>query len=190
LSAEDQERLGGDLEKAYYKYGSAGMWAELRGVTPLRAVVDVAKILGFLRDEDREWLLRETGEILEAEEAISNAIAAGELVLVERPREAHWIGQRIEVDWDQHAALWDFLWELGRSSKAGQPIDAFTFGERADRNIVTRRKSRLTAMEGFPLDLANLIESVGRGSQQLKLPRERIRMFELTGVDSLGEWLP
>jgi hypothetical protein len=45
-------------------------------------------------------------------------------------------------------------------------------------------------MESFPVQLGDMIESVGRGSQELKLPRSQIRLFELTGVDSLREWLP
>lgn len=190
LTPQDRERLGGDLQQAYFRYGTAGMWAELRGVTPQRAVVEVAKLLGFLCEEDYEWLLCEVGQVVEVEEIMSSAIAAGDLVLVERPRQAYWNGQEIDIDWNRHNALWEFLWELGRNSKAGEPIDALTFGNGTDRNVVTKRKSRLSTMGGCPIDLIDLIESVGRGSQQLSLPRERIRVFELTGVDTLSEWLP
>jgi hypothetical protein len=190
LTPEDHERLGGDVQKAWRKYGTAGMWAKLRGVTPQRAVMEVAKLIGLLRDEDYQWLLREIGEVVEVEEAMSAAIADGGFVLVERPREAYWKGERIDIDWNRHSALWEFLWELARSSKSGQSIDALTFGESAGRDVVTKRKSRLSSMEKFPIDLIDLIEKRGRGSQQLVLPRERIRVFEVTGVESLGEWLP
>jgi hypothetical protein len=153
-------------------------------------VVEVAKILGFLRDEDYEWLLRETGQVVDVEEAKTVAIAAGDLVLVEHPREAFWNGEQIDIAWNRYNALWEFLWELARSSKSGQPIDAFTFGDGMDGNVVTRRKSRLSNMKEFPISLIDLIECVGRGSQQLVLSRERIHVFESTGVDSLDEWLP
>lgn len=190
LTPQERERLGGNLESAYKRWGTAGMWVQLRGVTPKRAVVDVAKKLGFVRVDDYEWLLREINEILDVEEAISRAIASGDFVLVERPRAAHWNGEEIQIDWKSQSAMWEFLWELGRSSKAERPIDAFTFGEGKSCDIVTKRKSRLSNMKGFPIDLIDRIESVGLGSQQLMLPRERIRIFGLTGVDSLDEWLP
>jgi hypothetical protein len=190
LSPQDQERLGGDFEEAYRSYGTAGMWARLRGCTPQRAVVEVAKKLGFLTDEDYTWLLREIGEILDAEEALSQAIDAGHFVLVERPREAWWNEERIDIDWDQHNAAWEFLWELGRHSKSRQLFDRFAFGERSHRDIVTKRKSRLINMPEFPKDLGDLIKVVGRGTQMLDLPADRIRIFELSGAETPSEWQP
>jgi len=190
LSQQERERLGGDLETAYRQLGTAGMWATLRGVTRHRAVVEVAQELGFLRTKDYEWLLHEIGEILDAEEALSDAITSGDFVLVERPREAYWDGETIDIDWNQHNSLWEFLWELGRDGKAGQPVDRFTFGESAHRDVVTKRKSRLTNMSEFPVDLCDLIKVVGRGTQQLELAPERIRIFEASVGDTLREWRP
>ena len=161
------------------------MWVELRGVTRQRAVLDVAKLLGFLRDDDYSWLLREVGEFADAEEAKSSAMAAGDFVLVEYPRVAHWNKKEIRIDWAKNTALWDFLWELGRHAKARTPVDRFTFGDSADANVVTKRKSRLTGMKAFQTDLAVNIEVVGRGTQQLKLPSEQIRIFERTSGDAL-----
>ncbi len=40
------------------------MWRQLRGVSQVRAVVDVAQVLGFLDETKRRWLLREVGEEL------------------------------------------------------------------------------------------------------------------------------
>lgn len=62
LSPEERERLGGDLQQCYSRLGTVGMWTELRGVSPERAVVDVARELGFLDEPTAKWLLRETGE--------------------------------------------------------------------------------------------------------------------------------
>lgn len=190
LTPGDRMRLGDDLEKAYYRFGTAGMWMQLHGVTRQKAVVDVAKKLGFLSDGDYEWLLRETGEVVEVEEAVSRAVASGDFVLVESPREAYWRGEKIEIDWYRHNALWEFLWEAGYRAKAGQPIDAFTFGENGGSNVVTRRKSRLRSMREFPNDLLDLLECDGRGTQRLTLPRKRIHVFEQTGVETLAEWTP
>lgn len=190
LTSQDRERLGGDLEDAFKDHGTAGMWMKLRGVTWQRAVVDVAKTLGFLTNENYEWLLGQIGEILGIEEELSRAIAARDFVLVDRPREAYWSGERIEIDWDRHEALWIFLWELGRQGKANRPIDVFTFGEHAHRDLVTQRKHRLTSMPEFPADLADLIEVVAPGTQQLRLPPEEICIFALSGIDTLSEWNP
>jgi hypothetical protein len=190
LTPQDQQRLGGDFEKAYKRLGTGGMWMELRGVSLPRAIADVAMKLGILRQEDYEWLLREAGEIVAGEEALDVAIASGGFVLVERPREAYWKGERIEVDWQKQNVLWDFVWELGRAGKAGQPVDRFTFGENSNPEIVTKRKHRLSKLEEFPIDLIFAIESVARGTQQLKLPQEQIRVFQANGADGLREWHP
>ena len=190
LTPQERARLGGDVQAAYKQFGTRGMWSELRGVTPYRAVLDVAEKLGLLRIEDYKWLLCEIGESLDVDEALSVAIAQGDLVLVERPRAAYWNNEEISIDWNRHGAHWEFFWELGRQAKAGQPIDRFTLSENAHADIVAKRKSRLTTMSDFPVDLTDLIESVGRGTQQLMIPRERIRIFELDGLETLREWVP
>jgi hypothetical protein len=63
LTAEDRQRLGGDLALCYTRLrGTAGIWMELRGVSYERAIIEVARGLGFLRDRNAEWLLREIRE--------------------------------------------------------------------------------------------------------------------------------
>jgi hypothetical protein len=63
LTAKERKRLGRELASCYRRLGgTAGMWMELHGVPYERAVIDVAYKLGFLRDSDRRWLLREIGE--------------------------------------------------------------------------------------------------------------------------------
>ena len=190
LTVQDRERLGGDCRAAYKRLGTAGMWSKLRGVTPYRAVVDVANKLDLLSDSDREWLLREIGEDVDAEEAKLTAIANGDLVVVETPREAYWNGNEIEIDWNRHSAKWDFFWELVRRAKAGRPVDSFAFSDDTHRDFVTKQKSRLCKLSNFPVELVSQIEPVSRGTQRLMIPRERIHVFELDGVESLREWLP
>lgn len=190
LTPQERARLGGDVQTAYEQLGTAGMWAKLRPVTPYRAVVDVAGKLGFLRTEDAEWLLGEIGESLDAEQAIAIAVTQDDLVMAERPRAAYWNGAPINIDWHQLSASWEFFWELVRHAKVGQPIDRFTFGENMHLDFVAKRKSRLTTMSEFPVDLSDFINSVGRRTQQLNIPRERIRIFELDGLETLREWVP
>lgn len=178
------------LTAVYRHYGTAGMWAALKGVSLDRAVIDVAHRLDFLSAANYEWLLREIGELSDPEEAMEAAIAAGDLVLVERPRTAHWNGEEIDIDWNKSNASWGFLWEISRQAKAGQPIDHWTFGESASMSIVTKRKHGLVRMLDFPSDLARLICRAGRGTQTLNLPREHIRIFEESASGTLAEWIP
>jgi len=179
LTEEDRQRLGGDFVTAYTKYGTAGMWAKLRGVSRERATVDVGHALGLLDDATQQWLLRELGQLPnDAEQAIQDAAQTGALVLVERPRAAYWQGQAIAVDWDRHGASWDYLWELGRHAKAGQSIDHMTFPASGDVAFCTKQKSRLLAQRGFPRTLAARIKPAGRYAQKLDLGPEEVRLFE------------
>lgn len=190
LTPRNRERLGGDFKAAYSRFGTAGMWAELRGISRERAVIEVAKTLGFLRDEDRDWLLGEIGECVDVDEAIAAAICAQHLVVLEHVREVYWNGERIEIKWRQHYSLWEFVTLLCRHAKANRSIDRFTFGDRAHPNVVTQRKSRLLNRIEFPMDLGDRIEFVGRGTQKLQLEVQRIRVFHQSGIDTIEEWLP
>ena len=49
LSEADRRKLGGDLEKAYGRHGTAGMWMKLRGVSIQRGVLDVAHVVPLTR---------------------------------------------------------------------------------------------------------------------------------------------
>jgi hypothetical protein len=67
LSEEDRQRLGGDLETCYRQLSTVGMWMKLRGVSQARAVADLAHELGFLDQTNYRWLLREIGEVPDAQ---------------------------------------------------------------------------------------------------------------------------
>jgi len=58
------------------------MWIEARGVSPIRALIDVSRALGFLSPEDYHWLLRETDES-DGRRQMQAAVDAGALVLSE-----------------------------------------------------------------------------------------------------------
>ncbi|UCC31784.1 MAG: hypothetical protein JSU86_05805, partial [Phycisphaerales bacterium] len=62
MSAEDRQRLGGNLEECYPRLGTAGMWMELRRVSEERTVIEVARKLRFLDEETADQLLREIGK--------------------------------------------------------------------------------------------------------------------------------
>lgn len=189
LTQSERQRLGGDLEALYRRHGTAGIWMKLRGVSLGRAVVEVACELGLATEQSCGRLLRALGELQDDPDAmLQRAITAGDLVLVERPRAAYWAGQRIALDWDNRSALWSFFWELCRSAKAGQPLDAADLGEEAPAQSVAKQKSRLLAHPAFPTPLGDLIRPAGRGTQKLDLPAERIHLLELLTRESLKEW--
>jgi hypothetical protein len=146
---------------------------------------------GFLDAPTARWLLRELGEVSDdPEEAIQAARHSTALVLVERPRTVYWKGQAIDVDWENHAALWQFFWELCRQAKAGRPLDPLDLGERAHADIIAKQKSRLLRKADFPVELGDLIKPAGRRTQELDLSPQQIRVFEVVCVDRVREWTP
>jgi hypothetical protein len=62
FSETDRERLGGPFKAAFAQHGTFGMWIELRGGSPLRALIDSGHAIGYLSKVDHQWLLREIGE--------------------------------------------------------------------------------------------------------------------------------
>ena len=194
LTEEERRRLGGDLEAAYERdRGAVGMWMRLRGVSVPRAVVDVAVRIGFLDADTGRQLLRALGEEPDdPAEAVEAAITRGGLVLVEVPRQAYWDGEPVEIDWARHTSLWELLWELARASKGGGAVDAFVLRERGggDPKFVTKRKCRLVSAAGFPLSLADVVVSAGRGTYRLNLLPPCIRVFERRVGDAVREWTP
>jgi hypothetical protein len=188
FTEQDRARLGGDFQRAFSESGTIGMWMKLRGVSFQRALIDVAKRIGFLTDETQEFLLRGIGDIADdPEKAIAKAVSEGALVLVERPRTAYWNRDRIPVDWDANPKLWEYLFELCRHGKAGRPLTPSVFGENADPYHLTKVKSRLSKFEGFPPLLSDQIVSAGEGVQRLNIPPEQIRIFEVVTMEVLKE---
>ena len=189
FTPQERARLGDDLEAAYRSGGAIQMWVTVYGCTYVRAVIDIGHKMNHLGSGDREWLLREFGEHLTAEEAFEDAIQHDGLVLNSFTREIYWNGERIEIDWS-HAAKWAFMWELARHAKAGLPIDSMTFGENKKPDYVAKMKSELSSMDEFPLELAVLIEVVGKGTQKLRVCAEQIRLFEHHVGGEIREWTP
>jgi hypothetical protein len=63
LTDAERQQLGGDFRDCYARVrGTAQMWAVLKGVSPPRAIVEVAHELGFLDGPTFGWLMREIGE--------------------------------------------------------------------------------------------------------------------------------
>ena len=62
LSEGDRELLGGDVEEAYQRHGTVGMWMEAWDVSFERATIEVARGLNLMSEETAGWLLQELGE--------------------------------------------------------------------------------------------------------------------------------
>lgn len=192
LTEGDRQRLGGDLEKAYRKFGmTAGMWMKLRDVTYEEAVLHLAVQIGFLAPHNFRWLQRELGIVVDDPvNAMEKAISDGHLVMVESPREVHWEMKIIPIDWHRLDALWDLICALCRSGKSGKSVDRCEFGDSEDVDYLSKLKYRMVATGKFPLTLADQIVPAGRGMVRLKLPPKQIRIFEQNTAGSLQEWKP
>ena len=191
LSQSDREVLGNDFVAAYEEHRSATrMWQNLHGVSRTRAILDVARRLNLLSDPDHRSLLRETGEWSDdPDEMLELATQSVDLVLCARPRSVIWRRRMIDIDWIANNSLWSYFWELCLHRKRGSVFDNTAFADRYARSYLLKMKSRLSTTEGFPLDLADLIESAGRATQRLAVPPRQIRLFELDNIDTLREIL-
>lgn len=65
LSDQEKESLGGNWEsfaEHYQRLGTVGIWMQLKRVSQPRAIVELARELGFLHESKARRLLRELGE--------------------------------------------------------------------------------------------------------------------------------
>lgn len=177
FSNQERELLGNDLDAAWWTDGIHMMWVKAKGVSYIRAVIDLARHFNLMDQRTELRLRRATNEGMEfAEETLQEVSQQFMLVLVEGPPAAYWNGELIGIDWCQYTTLWQYIVDLCRSAKRGQPLDALTeLGDYSQRDLVNR-KSRLTNMENFPPDLRELIVPRNRG-QVLQVPRDQIRIF-------------
>jgi len=190
LTPQDRERLGGDLNAAYHRHKTIGMWAWLRSMPAVQAAIEIYDRFAPMPKADREWLLREFGVEPDADMALARAIESNALVLVDHPRQAFWKAEKIEVDWNRYKVLWIYLWQLARHGKSGLQIDRLDFAGSRPHECVTNWKSRLTTKPEFPVELRDRIIAHGDGVQQLDLPPEQIRIFERDGHEDYREWRP
>ena len=184
LQPPDQQRLGGNFEEAFRRRGTIGMWMDVFGVSPVRALLDVACAINFLDPQNYRWLLKETGEADESA-LLNRAIESGALVLSEE-REAYFDTSLIELDWYDHDTKWSFFWKLARISKRGGRLDYFALGENAEPRDVSDNKNRLKKI--IPADLFNLITTARKAGCRIELPPNMIRLFIYDQTEMLVEW--
>jgi hypothetical protein len=91
---------------------------------------------------------------------VDEAIFQNKLVLIEKPKQAFWNGEPIEVEWQgKDAAQWSFIWELSKKNKRSQTVDHFDFGEKTNASMLSTRKGRLVNHPRFPPSLEMWIKS-------------------------------
>jgi len=189
FSRADKSRLAISLSAARHRFTPLDMWKRVHGASDARTVLDMALAVGAIGASQHQTMLREFGETLDADEAKLDAIAAGQFVILDLPREAYWAGEMINVDFHDTGESWEFLWQLARAGKVGAPIDRVTFGDFAHEKIVAQRKNRFRK-RGGPASLLAKIRPKGTGAQQLMLPAEEIRIFESPDGGAITEWFP
>ena len=162
---------------------------KLRGVSGDAALIEVAHGIGFVTESTRDLLLREVGErFADGQRTLDQAMSESKLVIVEKPRQAFWNGEPIEIDWDKEAALWSLFWELCQTSKRSRPVRRDDLTEDMTPSAFSTRKGRLVNHPGFPPTLENLVESKAGGEYQLNLPPQDIRIFLAEEEDKITEW--
>jgi len=183
LTEEERRRLGNNLGKAFLKYqkqdGVVGIWRELHQISHPHAVVDLGRRIKAIDSDDRLLLLKEFGIVsTELSETIASAVASGDLVLIQNPRLVYWKKVELDCDWHKRNVLWDFFVLMCKAATKRKGIDNMDFGDDFGSNVIADRKNKLKDLRGFPSDLHDLIQKDGRGTQKMKLPRERIHLFE------------
>ena len=188
LTQEEREQLGGSLEAIYADGKTVGIWLRLHRVSQRRAIIEVARELEYLTELSADRLIRKIGEHFDSiEDAIEEAKLSYALVINERDREVYFDGSRIELDWHQNQAGWNYLLNLCLQAKNNSTLDRIHLGEHTDPDYLSKQKSRLTKNDLFPIGLADLIVGAGRGTQRLNLPPGEIRIFEIHALEVLKE---
>lgn len=193
LTPDDRRRLGDDFEASYRDGGAAGMWMRLRGVSPVRAVIDVGIAMNLVDPNVGASLLRYFGEVpANPAEALSHAVAKGGLVIQEFPRKAWWQGEEITIDWSKQNRSWALLTELARQSKAGLAVDRLILDEDSinDQGYIRKLVSRLSRLKGFPATLKATIARKEMETYRFEINRDRIHIFVRGAGEMLQEWLP
>jgi hypothetical protein len=113
-----------------------------------------------------------------ADSALEDAIATGNLVVVEASRDVYWKGKKLDSDWDAQNQPWQLLLMLARTRGRSfvSEYDFFGDEEKSD-SALPRIRNRLKNM--LPADLSALIIRVSRpdSGYRLDLHPQAIHFF-------------
>ena len=178
LRPEERQKLGATLDDAINAHENAvKMWRKLYPVSEARATIEVARRIEFLTEFDADLLLREVGELpRDPEEAKDLAIERGDLVLVRHSREVFWNGEQVSEHWFKKGEEWEFLLVACEHAMRNESLDRWSFGEGAHADAVSKKKSRLKAVSGFPPEIVRFFKVTGKRTQKFTLDAERIHI--------------
>lgn len=186
LTDAERDLLGNDLEKALRNGGIVGLWRRLKGVSAVRAILEVALMTNHIDQMKYQRMLKASGDLDDPGSAFDYLVRTAQLVLREGPREAYWKGEKIDMEWTD--AVWVFLWKLCEYSIKGNGLDHTSFGATRDRAYPHKLRHRLLKqLPAAQKELNSEIISGGRNTLILKLKPEEIRLFEITLDGTLRE---
>lgn len=142
---------------------------QITGSRSSESLERIATALGDLR--------RLPGGAAPPRSAVTEAVATGGLVLVDRPRAAYWAGERIDADWDRHPKPWEFLREL-----AAKALVSAAVGEKdlyADPTSLSTMANRLRRLKSLlPASLHAQVVPAGTRSYRLDLDVGRVHVLD------------
>lgn len=183
LSDAQQARLGGDFLPAFTRFGGTiGLFREVSGMPPRRAILDVALRLNLLDPHNHARLsdrLGEGGTTLEAR--VRNGVLKCPLVLVPEQRVFFFDGTR--VDLSTRPVEWKFVELLAKNASRRRPLDAEDVSEGVQSGVyLSKLLSRMSSRPGFPPGFCDLIRSPNRdGRLVLELDADQICVISTDG---------
>lgn len=180
LSAAERKRLGGDLKQAFRCHGrTLGMWIKLHGVSPRRAILDVAQRIELISAAAYERLLDNLGEAgSDLEARVRNVKSSHRLVLVESRREIYFENEWIPIKWHRYDTKWRFMQKLIQYAPTVRAVDRKEINDKSeDVAYLSKLVSELSCFKGFPPKLRDLITFTGKGCCLLKLDAAEISII-------------
>jgi len=181
FTPSDREWFADGFNGAYERLGTVGMWATVKGVSYLQALVDVARTLGISTKSDLDHFAYRLGFAdPNGEDGLMLTAVRKELVVVVdvTPR-IFWLGRELLIDWAGNGASFDYFLKLCRAAKQGVLLTNADFDNNDAGNALTNRKCRLLQTVGFPADLGRLIMVRRIEGHTLNIERVRLQIIEV-----------
>jgi len=178
LTEEERGFLGNSFDEAYQKFQTVGIWAAAKGLLPLEALLEAARILGFSQSARLDYFaikLKLNNPNNEA--SLAQLAADHDLVVVESPLQIFWRGSEIPTASIAPGSA-EYLLKLVRATKDGRLLSAFDFGDSASVNVLAHRKTRLVKISEIPADFKKRIVVQPGEGHRLDIDRAQIVIVE------------
>ena len=162
------------------------MFAHVRQLDPVVAALDLGYLGDRLTPQQYHKLRREIGiDQLDYGVELRRAIEEADLVVHEFWRMVVWRTVQIDVDFEHEGKSWEYFWRLASAARNGCSIGPEDFSSETQPRNLADWKSRLGKLDGFPVELWDLIVVKG-GRHRLKLPPKKIRVFRMKPPGALA----